>query len=156
MNYNIFLGLGSNLGQKGRNLKQALCLLQDIVSIDAVSKIYRSEAWGLKDQPRFINMALKVSTELSPSDLLESIKAIEQKMGRIKSIKWGPRIIDIDILLYDQMILDIPGLTIPHPWLSERDFVLAPLMDLEPERIHPLFKRSVSDIYQDFLRQQNG
>ncbi len=148
----IYLGLGTNLGHRARNLKEALCRLDDSSQIKRISCAYRSEPWGYTEQPRFINMVVQITTPLPPSELLQALKVIEQDMGRAPGPKWGPRLIDIDILLYGDLILDDSGLTIPHPYLPERDFVLGPLCEIAPDLIHPVLGKSVRDLWQELGR----
>jgi 2-amino-4-hydroxy-6-hydroxymethyldihydropteridine diphosphokinase len=132
----IFLGLGSNLGDKKGNLEQALDLLaQEKVRIVRTSSFYETQPWGNLAQDPFLNMVAEVSFEGNPLDLLDIILGIEQKMGRVRMEKWGPRIIDIDILEFNRITLQTPNLTIPHPYYPERDFVMIPLRELEPDWI---------------------
>jgi len=111
----------------------------------AESKIYETPAWGFEDQPAFLNMAIKGKTDLQPEPLLKYLKQLEARLGREPSFHWGPRLIDIDLLFYDELVLDTPQLVIPHPRLHERAFVLVPLADIAPDLVHPiLVKPSVS------------
>ncbi len=145
----VFLGLGSNIGKKEENIYKAVDLLSEKIKNLKMSKFYISKAVGYKNQPDFINAAVKGFTDLSPHELLYYIKSVEKNLGRIYRFHWGPREIDIDILFYGELILENKNLIIPHPRLHERDFVLLPLMDLEPNFIHPVFKKSIRDLYQD-------
>lgn len=132
----VYLGLGSNLGNRQENLDKALELLKQRMNIDKISSIYDTEPLGNADQPRFLNIVCEVSTRLTPEGLLSLAKGIESKMGRHN--KTGePRPIDIDILLYGDMILDTPDLVIPHPRMAERAFVLVPLNEIAPNLIYP-------------------
>lgn len=143
----IFLGLGANVGNKKRNVNLAIELLQEKVRDIKVAPIYESKPVGYKNQANFLNTAVMGFTDLSPLELLNFIKQIEVKVGRIKRFRWGPREIDIDILFYEDLIRQDNSIQIPHPRLHERDFVLKPLLDLESEFIHPVFKKSLSVLY---------
>ncbi|WP_274365929.1 2-amino-4-hydroxy-6-hydroxymethyldihydropteridine diphosphokinase [Paenibacillus thermotolerans] len=129
-----YLGLGSNVGDRERQLFEAIRLLDAVenTSVTAVSRVYETDPVGYLDQPAFLNMACRLETALSPQQLLQAVAVIEGRLGRERIIRWGPRTIDIDILLYDDLKLDTPELTIPHPRLLERLFVLAPLRDVMP------------------------
>ena len=144
----IYLHTGTNLGNREANLKRANeWIVQEIGPIEKASSVYRTKAWGVTDQPDFLNQALLVSTRLSPFELLEKIQDIERRMGRVREIKWGERIIDIDILFYNDEIIDTENLTIPHPYLHYRNFVLLPLMDIAPGLLHPGFGLTVAELY---------
>ena len=148
MNHTICLHLGSNLGSRLINLEQAtLGISQTIGQITKKSAIYQTQAWGEKEQPDFLNQTILATTKLSPLDLLRNMLKIEEKMGRIREKKWGPRIIDIDLLFYDDLILETPELTIPHPHISRRNFVLIPTMEVFGNFIHPVFKLSIEELY---------
>lgn len=131
----IYLSLGSNLGDTEENIKEALRLLSEQVQIIKVSSYYETEPVGYKDQPWFLNIAAEGETALSPSDLLEFTQGIERRMKRVKTIINGPRIIDIDILLYNDDKIETPSLTVPHPRMTERAFVLVPLYEIAPELV---------------------
>lgn len=134
-----FLLLGSNLGNREENIKTALWQISDRIGrIIALSSIYTSSAWGLKNQPDFLNQAIKIETRFKPADLLREIHAIENSMGRQRNGKWTSRIIDIDILYYDDMVLEQKDLRIPHDEISNRKFTLVPLAELAPDEIHPV------------------
>jgi 2-amino-4-hydroxy-6-hydroxymethyldihydropteridine diphosphokinase len=139
----IYLALGSNLGDRFANLQAAIAALPPAVRVLNQSPVYETPPWGLTDQPNFLNMALKGETTLTPVELLDHLKHLETDLGRLPAVRWGPRRIDMDILFYDGLVLDTPGLTIPHPHLHERAFVLVPLADLDPDFVHPVFGRSV-------------
>ncbi len=146
--HKIFLGLGANVGDKKANLLKAIELLKEKVSDIVVAPVYETKPWGYKEQDNFLNTAVRGSTSLSPIHLLRFVKDIEKKVGRIKRFKWGPREIDIDILFYDNLICKDHNLEIPHPRLHKRDFVLKPLMDLDKDLIHPVFKKTVIEVYK--------
>lgn len=144
----IFLGLGANVGDKKQNLEEAIDKLREKIFDIQVSKFYETEPWGYTEQDKFLNAAIRGKTFLSPSELLEFIKLVEKKIGRVKRFKWGPREIDIDILFYDDLAYKDDFLTIPHPFIQERKFVLEPLLDLDPNLIHPVFKKTVRQFYE--------
>ena len=128
------LGLGSNLGDRLGMLRSALHSLQrGGMVILAASEVYETPPWGVTDQPLFLNACVIAGTELSPVDLLLYLKETEKKLGRKEGLRWGPRAIDMDILLYDDLLLNSPALSIPHPRLHERPFVLRPLADIAPD-----------------------
>src|SRR5512143_3762033 len=141
-----YLALGSNIGDRRDNLGRALTALAPEVQVTAQSRVYETPAWGYEDQPPFLNMAVKAETKLSPEALLTHVKRLEIELGRTPSFHWGPRLIDIDILFYDELILATPGLTIPHPRLQERAFVLVPLNDLAPSLVHPVLGKTVAEL----------
>ena len=144
--HTIYLALGSNLGNRLENLKEAISSLSPQMTVKAKSHVYETLPWGFEDQPKFLNQALKAQTYLQPEPLLKHIKRLEIALGRKPSFQNGPRLIDIDILFYDDMVLSTPSLTIPHPRLHERGFVLLPLMDLAPDLTHPVTKKSVREM----------
>ncbi len=136
-NSQVYLALGSNLGDRRANLAEALKQLQPHVILDVLSAVYETEAAYVTDQPNFYNMVLRGTTTLSPQTLLHRLKSIEQDLGRQQTIRYGPRPIDIDILLYGEMQLATPDLVIPHPRMTERAFVLIPLAEIAPDLIIP-------------------
>jgi len=134
----ILLALGSNLGDRAENLARARSLLAQSLTLLARSPIYETEPWGVTDQPDFLNQTLQAECDLAPEALLALVKAIEARMGRdFAAVRYGPRVIDIDILAYDDLLYDSPRLTIPHQRLPERAFVLTPLNDIAPDWVHP-------------------
>jgi 2-amino-4-hydroxy-6-hydroxymethyldihydropteridine diphosphokinase len=152
----VFLGLGSNLGDREKNIKEAVRQLQEsgIAEDISISSIYETEPEGIKDQPLFLNAILKIETDLSPRDLLNMLQAIERHLGRKKVRKWGPRIIDLDILLYGDLVMREEDLEIPHPLLAKRLFVLDPLAEIAPETVHPRLKMTVSALRDDLKAHQ--
>ena len=130
------LGLGGNIGDKRRYVAEAIARLEaGGARVVERSSDYRTEPWGLTEQDWFVNACVLVETALPPEELLALCQSVERALGRIREIKWGPRTIDIDILDYDGLVLDEPGLTLPHPRLTERAFVLVPLAEIAPDRV---------------------
>ncbi|MCL5429155.1 MAG: 2-amino-4-hydroxy-6-hydroxymethyldihydropteridine diphosphokinase [Chloroflexi bacterium] len=145
MTHKIYLGLGSNLGDRKGYLDAAIAAMAPGIRILRRSPIYETAPWGFTDQDDFLNMVVEAETELGPKQLLVLLKGIEVKLGRKPRFRNGPREIDIDILLYDDLILDEPGLRIPHPRFHERAFILAPLADLAPGIQLPTLSKTVSE-----------
>jgi 2-amino-4-hydroxy-6-hydroxymethyldihydropteridine diphosphokinase len=142
----VYLALGSNVGDRLANLKQAIASLTPQMNVKVKSHVYETPPWGYENQPKFLNQVVRAKTYLEPEPLLKHLKRLEVTLGRQESIPNGPRLIDIDILFYDELILYSPSLVIPHPRLHERAFVLVPLMDLDPELVHPATKKSVREM----------
>ncbi len=139
-----YLSLGSNLGKKQANLELALAeIKKDVGEVSRISSIYETEAWGVVNQDNYFNIIAEVKTLLLPLDLISKILAIETRMGRIRDKKWESRIIDIDIIFYENYLITTDNLTIPHPFLEKRNFVLEPLNELSPEFIHPRLRKSI-------------
>lgn len=146
----VFLLLGSNMGDRESFLFGARNAIELAVGpIIGVSSLYQTASWGKTDQPDFINQVLKVQTALLPDVVLDSILDIETQLGRLRSEKWSSRTIDIDILFYNQEEINKPDLKIPHPNLHQRAFTLVPLVEIEPECIHPVFNKSVSTLLEE-------
>jgi len=146
----IIIALGSNLGDRHANLQCAIRQLKlHVGKALTASAIFETEPLGPKNQNRYLNQCIQLKTKLSPPELLVLCQAIEKSMGRIRQKHWGPRIIDIDILFYDDQICRTRNLTIPHPEISKRRFVLVPLADIAPNFVHPIFKKSVKDLLKE-------
>lgn len=145
-----YLGLGSNLGDREQNLAQALRLLSLEVTIDRVSSVYETEPVGYGEQPLFLNAVCQVSTNLSPQELLILAKSIEAKLGRLPSFANASRPIDVDILFYDDQLIETQDLTIPHPRLVERAFVLIPLAEIAPDLVHLGNGKSIAELASRF------
>lgn len=147
MHYKACILLGSNLGDRYLQLQTAEKHLQArIGTMLLCSGIYATQAWGKKDQPDFLNKVVQVETGLPPTALLECLLEIEKIMGRLPGIKWGPRIIDLDLLFYDQLVYSDSTLTIPHPGIPYRRFTLAPLVEIIPDFIHPVFGKTIREM----------
>lgn len=149
--HEAFISIGSNIGNKEENLNKAIEYLKetDEIQVLDVSRFIVTEPWGLEDQEEFLNGALKIKTTLSPKELMTVLLNIEALMKRERIIKWGPRIIDLDIIFYDDIISDDEYVVIPHPRMEEREFVLKPLCEIAPNKIHPLLKKRVFRLLED-------
>jgi len=142
-----YIGIGSNLGKRQENCLRAIELIEKKgILVKKRSSLYETEPWGVKDQPLFINMSIEVVTDFKPLEFLHVLKDIERETGRKESGRWGPRVIDLDILLFDDIVMEEDGLTIPHPLLHERDFVLRPLHEIAPNATHPVFKMTIHEL----------
>ena len=140
--------MGTNLGDRQANLQRAIVEIeQNIGSILDCSSVYETEPWGVTDQPSFYNQVLKVATSLDPLQLLTATLAIEKEMGRVRTGRYGARIIDIDILFFEDLVIETAQLTIPHPRITERNFVLAPLAEIAPDLVHPMSHQTISAIW---------
>jgi len=142
------VALGSNLGDKENNLRRAIIemISQKIISVTEMSSVYETEPMYYENQDLFLNCIIAVKTDLRPRELLERLQGIELEMGRQRNVKFGPRIIDLDILFYGDKVVSEPGIEIPHPRLAERPFVLIPLNEIRPKLIHPVLGKSVSEL----------
>ena len=146
MTHQLYLSLGTNLGDRLANLLNAITYLPPKVNPVVRSSIYESAPWGYSDQPAFLNQIIKGATDLEPLDLLAFFKSTEVQMGRQETFRFGPRLIDLDILFYDELVLETPTLTIPHPRIAERAFILVPLAEIAPELIHPVLGKSIQQL----------
>ena len=156
MTHKALIGVGSNLGLAAENCEKAISLLNnsEFIQVTAYSSLYQSEPVGKKDQPWFVNGAVEVSTSLTPEELLQHLLNIEHQFGRKRKEKWGPRIIDLDILDYDGKIFNSETLTLPHPEMTQRRFVLEPLSEIAGSKIHPLEKKTLLDLLKDLQQKQ--
>ena len=145
----VYLCLGSNLGDREANLSQALLLLSPKVIVRKVSSVYETRPVGYEEQPMFLNLTCQVATSLDPEELLRLVKDIEANMGRKPDFRNAPRLIDIDILFYNARVIKTEGLTIPHPRLAERAFVLIPLSEIAPGLVHPELGRKIAELARD-------
>jgi 2-amino-4-hydroxy-6-hydroxymethyldihydropteridine diphosphokinase len=142
----VYLGLGSNMGDRQKNLDKALDLLSQRLQVEKVSSVYETEPIGNVNQPRFLNMVCQAFTRLAPVELLAVAKGIELKLGRAPGKSNAPRPIDIDILFYGDLVIETPELVIPHPRLTERAFVLIPLAEIAPDLVHPVSSQTVKEL----------
>jgi 2-amino-4-hydroxy-6-hydroxymethyldihydropteridine diphosphokinase len=145
----VYLSLGSNLGNRAANLEAAIQQLSALGTVIARSSLYETEPVEVERQPWFVNCVVAIETELMPKQLLSRVLAIEQKMGRRRTQPKGPRIIDIDILLFANSVVDTPSLTIPHPAMHQRRFVLEPLAEIAPDLRHPVLKKSARELLSE-------
>ena len=151
MNHRALIGIGSNIGLAAENCEKAIALINksESVNVTAQSSLYESEPVGKADQAWFVNAAIEVHTTLAPEELLQLLLNIEQDFGRTRKEKWGPRIIDLDILDYEGIIIDSKILTLPHPEMAQRRFVLEPLSEIAGETVHPLEKKTILDLLKE-------
>lgn len=151
-----YIGIGSNLDNREENCLSAIRLLSERgINLRKQSSMYETAPWGVKDQPSFINMTIEVETDKTPAELLHLLKGIEKEIGRSETTRWGPRVIDLDILFYDDLVTDEPELQIPHPHMQEREFVLRPLAEIAPDKMHPALRKTVRELLKR-LPQRHG
>lgn len=149
-----YIALGSNLGDKEKNLRRALLLLtQQGVEAVRVSSFLSTEPYGVTDQPQFLNAVACVRTSLAPLALLDVLLATELAMGRVRLRHWGERNIDLDLLLYEDVVLDTPRLRLPHPDMQNRDFVLLPLAEIAPELKHPTLQKTIYELKENLMNR---
>ena len=147
-----YIALGTNLGDKRRQMENALAALQQAgVTVRRVSPFIETEPYGVTDQPAFLNGVCEVETTLSPQELLAILLKIETQQGRVRTRHWGPRVIDLDLLLYDDQIIDEPNLQVPHPDMENRGFVLQPLAAIAPQVVHPKLGQTIERLWQALL-----
>ena len=140
---NVFISLGSNLGRREENLKQAIRSIElNIGSIETHSSVYETKPWGKSNQPDFLNQVILINTDMQPEDCLNKLSAIEIEIGRQRNEKWGARTIDLDLLYADGSIISTATLSLPHPGIAQRRFVLVPLVEIAPGFIHPIIKKN--------------
>jgi 2-amino-4-hydroxy-6-hydroxymethyldihydropteridine diphosphokinase len=146
MTHTLYLALGSNIGDRAANLEAAIAALNPEVRTVERSPIYITPPWGYTDQADFLNMVIRADTDLAPDELLRFLKVLEKELGRTPNFKNGPRVIDLDIIFYDDLNLAAPNLNIPHPHMAERAFVLVPLAAMAPELRHPVTGRTMREL----------
>ncbi|MEW6116391.1 MAG: 2-amino-4-hydroxy-6-hydroxymethyldihydropteridine diphosphokinase [Nitrospirota bacterium] len=150
----VHIGIGSNLGNREAHCMSAVERLKEKgFAVKRVSSFYETKPWGVVDQPDFINMAVEAETSLLADEVLTALKGIEREMGREATVKWGPRLIDLDILFYNDEVINREHLRVPHPLMQERDFVLLPLAEIAPDKVHPVLKKTVKQLKEEL---QNG
>jgi 2-amino-4-hydroxy-6-hydroxymethyldihydropteridine diphosphokinase len=148
--YTAYLLTGTNLGEREQHLEEARKLIRRSAgTISCVSALYETAAWGKTDQPSFLNQALELQTALKAHDLMEQLLGVEKTIGRLRQEKYGPRIIDIDILLFDDEVISKPSITIPHPRMQERRFALTPLAEIAAGIIHPVLKKTIQQLLNE-------
>ena len=142
----VYIGLGSNLGDRKKLLKEALHEIEEFASIENQSKVIETDPVGYTEQPKFLNMVAEIKTPLTPLQLIFRLQEIEHKMGRTREIKNGPRTIDLDILLFGDKVINQPNLKIPHPQMHKRKFVMIPLNEIAPNTNHPTLNQSIKEL----------
>ena len=150
-NNKVFLGLSTNIGSKEENLRTALSEIEGFAKVEKISSFYKTPPYGYRDQDDFLNMATEISTELTAIELIVKLQEVEHKMGRVREIKNGPRVIDIDILLYNNEIIKHPNLKVPHPEMHKRNFVLAPLAEIAAETKHPILSKTIQTLQKELI-----
>ena len=148
--FEVYLGIGSNIGDSKMHLKNCVEALNlNIGKVSHVSSVYETKAWGNQNQANFFNQVVQISTDILPFELLKKIKELEIVLGRTKTEKWGPRVVDIDILLFSNFHFTAANLQIPHAFLQERRFVLVPLLEINPALIHPILMKNVGKLLEE-------
>ncbi len=149
----IYIGIGSNLGNREENCRKAVEGLHEHgIKVLKSSSMIETAPWGIEEQPKFINMAVEAETRLVPGELLKILKEIESGLGRRPAERWGPRIIDLDVLFYDDLVMKTTDLEIPHPGIKDREFVLKPLVEIAPDLVHPVFRKTIKELLLRFSR----
>lgn len=152
-----YVALGSNLGDRRANLRTAIeKLRRHKIDVADVSTFFTTKPYGVTDQPDFLNAVCRVETDLAPLELLHVLLAVEQEMGRVRKRHWGERNIDLDLLLYDDVCMNTPELTLPHPDMQNRDFVLLPLAELDYELVHPTLHKTIGQLQEELLNKMGG
>jgi 2-amino-4-hydroxy-6-hydroxymethyldihydropteridine diphosphokinase len=147
MTHTVYIAIGSNLGDKLSNCRKGIELLEKSgITIVTCSHFYKTEPVDYADQDWFINAAVKAETDFAPLQLLKALKSIEKEVGRVETVRFGPRILDMDIIFYDDVIMDDSGLTIPHPRMHKRRFVLTPICDIDADIVHPALKQTMAEL----------
>jgi len=156
MRHIAYIGIGSNLGDKLENCEKAVCeiLKEDHHKLLAKSSFFKTKPIGYTNQDWFINAVIKIETDLNPHELFLTLKSIESKIGRKETFRWGPRIIDLDILLFDELEIQTKKLQIPHPRMHQRQFVLIPLLEIDKDIIHPSLKKSIRILLEEIKEDQ--
>lgn len=150
MDHLVYVAFGSNLGERKENILSAIDFMEKKhMEFLRISSMYETEPYGVKEQPKFINCAALIKTTYAPMELMDMLLDIEKALGRVRTAKWGPRVIDIDIIFYDNKIINFVDLIIPHPDMQNREFVLKPLAEIAPDYIHPKFKKSVAGLLSE-------
>ncbi len=147
--HSAIIAIGTNLGNKKKNIETAIKkIAQKGINVTKQAKFYETAPYGYMEQPAFLNTAIEIKTDLSPKKLLDTLLKIENEMGRVRKVHWGSRIIDLDIIFFDNLIIDEKNLKVPHPDMQNRIFVLKPLMDISPYRVHPIFCETVKTLFE--------
>jgi 2-amino-4-hydroxy-6-hydroxymethyldihydropteridine diphosphokinase len=154
MGHIIFLSLGSNMGNRLAKLKAAVLNLSPQISVKKKSSVYETPPWGFVEQDAFLNQVIKAETYLEPEALLRHLKRLETALGRVPNFQNGPRLIDVDILFFDDVVIDTPLLVVPHPRLHERAFVLVPLAEIEPDFVHPTLQKPIWNLRDEVDRSE--
>ena len=154
MDHIIFLALGSNMGNRLTTLKAAVLNFSPQISVKKKSSVYETPPWGFVEQDAFLNHVIKAETYLEPEPLLRHLKRLETALGRVPNFQNGPRLIDIDILFFDDAVIDTPPLVVPHPRLHERAFVLVPLAEIEPDFVHPTLQKPIRNLRDEVDRSE--